>query len=734
MLTTGLDNIEGGTGNDKILGLVDGTDNTLTLGDVIDGSGGVDTLSITTDQATVNLAVATVTNVEMLDVNMDATAAPTGAVNGNAGTVNLNSVAYTKATIEGVTGRDAANADSDALTVNNANLATTVVLEDITDVASTVNFAAASGTSDEASVEVAGSTDDATTGQNNDLTVANVETLNLAFTTAANDLNVVSAAAAKEVNVTVAEDANTTLRGGAALGAAKTVNVDAAGDLTLAATADLADGAAITVSGAGDVDLNTLDNGGDGITLDASASTGKVTVTGAADTVSITTGSGDDKVTTGAVATAVALGAGADWFSTGSLDFGAAAAKDVDAGEGRDTLNLDDGSEFDAAATAHFKNFEVLDVVGGTGTYDVDQIALEEVTVSGDVAATDVTITDITDEKLTITGNVTNELTYELKDASGTSDALTVNIAGEHDKTDDKNDLSVADITVAGVETITLASDTDAANVKGTMNSVLDLNTDATKVVVTGDHKLMIGEFYAADGTTVNTSIKTIDASASAGLVMGAAVSTADVSLIGSDQADTLLVGTVTGATGGGAGADDATGSTINAGKGGDIVTITDPVLAADGDQAVDTLIIDAGDSMIGYVDTNANGSYADTDDQETFDVVTGFTSGEDTIDLGSFGFTGQKASGLAAGSLAAGAATDLVNGNTTSIADFFVDTGVQRGVAIVDNYDASAIGGAAGSTLVFIDTDGDGSLDVANDDMIVLSGTSTAALGDFGF
>jgi hypothetical protein len=93
-----------------------------------------------------------------------------------------------------------------------------------------------------------------------------------------------------------------------------------------------------------------------------------------------------------------------------------------------------------------------------------------------------------------------------------------------------------------------------------------------------------------------------------------------------------------------------------------------------------------------------------------------------------------KRASALASATLAAGAATDLVDGTTTEIANFFVDTGVQRGVAVVTNYDASAINGAAGSTLVFIDSNGDGDLNVVNDDMIVLSGTATVVLADFGF
>ena len=740
-LTAGQDNLTATSSNDTIIGLNGtGTGATLTLGDVIDGKAGTDTLKITSDNATVNLVAATISNVEIVNINMDAVGAPgTVGTDENAGTVNLNSLAYTKAVFNGVTGDDDATADSDTLTVNNANLATRVVLEDVTDAASTVNFVGASGASDVATVEVAGSTD--TTGgasANNNLTVANVETLNLAFTTAANDLNVVTAAAAKTVNVTVAEGANTTLQSAATFGVATALNIVATGNLTLAATADLSVDAAITVSGAGDVDLATIETGEK--TVAASAMTGGLTVTGGTNTVSITSGAGADTVTAGDITTAVSLGAGDDAFDTAGLDFGGATAVNVDAGDGTDTIVIDDGSELDAASAAHFKNFEVLDVVGGTGTYDLDVLTFATVNVSGDLAA-DVLIDNITNESLNITGSVDNTggVTYDLKDSSGTSDALTVNIEGvfsnagtPDDTTDDANDVTVDELVFGGIETVTLNSGDNDAHTAGVNNTVSLLDTDATNLVVTGDHALTItafeGDVDANASVTVNTSITSIDASGSAGLVMGGFLSGLGVSLTGSDQADTLLVGNDQDGTN-----DASTGSTINAGKGGDVVTI-DNTIKNNGTTAVDTLIVDAGDSKIGFVDTNEDGTYADTDDEETFDVVSGFTSTEDTIDLGSFGFTGTVASALADASLAAGAATDLVDGTTTEIANFFVDTGVQRGVATVENYDASAIGGAANSTLVFIDSDGDGSLNVANDDMIVLSGVASVALSDFGF
>lgn len=686
---------------------------------MINGGAGTDTLKITSDNATVNMATATISGVENLEINQDAV----GAV--AATSVALNSVAYTQVTVEGVAGVDGG---ADTFAITGAVASSKLVLKDLADVATTITYTGVSGTADTATVEIAGSTEDATNAGENDLTIANIETLNLSFTTAANDLDVVTAAAAKTVNITVGADADTTLRGAAALGAATAVNIDATGDLTLAATAALANDAVITVTGAGDVDLNTLDDNGadNGVTVAASALTGGLTVTGGANTVSITSGSGADTVTTGAVTTAVSLGAGNDTFNTNSLDFGGATAVNVDGGEGTDTINHDVGVEWDADFVAHVKNFEILDIGGGSGVYDANLIALEAVEVNADLGGA-ATITDLTDEAVRITATTTAALTLELDDNSGSTDALSFTIEGaavdtgaDGDTSNDTNDLTVAEVVTAGIETVTVASNTAATNEAGANNILSVIATDATKLVITGNHALEITDFQDDTSGGVNTDTVTIDASASAGLIMGDYVSGLNVSILGSEFADTILVGDDDGT-----GTGTATGSTVNAGAGGDVVTIS---VAG----AVDTLIINAGDSKIGYTDTNADQAFTTAADAELYDIVTGFTSGEDTIDLGSFGFTGTKASALAGPSLTEANAVKLVNGTTTSIASFFVDTGVQRGVAVVSG-DFSDLGGTGTDTLVFIDSDGNGNLTSA-DDMIVLAGVATVALADFGF
>lgn len=690
-LTTGSDNIQGTAENDVINGFIDetltGVQSSLNIGDVIDGGAGIDTLRIVSngdgsDEAAFH--TANITNVERLQI-VD--------TDEDIGTVNLAGRNFEHVELIG---------ESDGLDANNVALGTAFKFTDTED-NHDINYVGTSGSNDVASIEIAGTAD----GENVGVDVDNVETINLSVTSDAEfDSSQMDFTSATELNIDAAAD----------------ITQDAPG-----LSIELGNNATINVTGAGDVDLATLDGAGAAVDLKAATATGNISVIGEADTRGIATGSGNDKVTTGAITTAVDLGAGDDTFSTGGLDFGGATAVDVDAGAGTDTINVDDGAEFDTAAVAHFKNFEILDIGGGQGSYDADLIALEAVEVNADLAGA-ATVTDLTDEAVRITATTSAALTLELEDASGSSDTQSFTIEGAHDETDNDNDLTVSEVVTAGIETVTVVSNTAAENTDGAKNTLSVLATDAGKAVITGDHVLEISDFQDDTSGGVNTDTVEIDASGSAGLIMGDFLSGTGVSLIGSDAADTLLVGNDQDGTN-----DASTGSTINAGLGGDVITI-DNTTVGTGTTAADTLIIDAGDSKIGFVDTDEDDAYDDTKDEETFDVITGFQSNEDTIDLGSFGFTGQKASGLADASLTAAEALELVDGTTSEISDFFVDTGVQRGVATVDGIDASAFGGDTGSTLVFIDSDGDGSLNTANDDMIVLSGTSTVALADFGF
>lgn len=687
-LTTAVDAITGTTGNDTFIAVRDDNSNptvrTINLGDFVDGGAGTDTLKIATDADDLSLGVATIENVEHLRITDANDELDTVSLGSNAGFLTATFIDMTDGDVD----------------INDVMTSTAITFID-SDSDIDIQYTDEAGT-DTVSVTFAG------TDSNSNVNIDNIETIN--FTAAEGVLE-------EDVNLSNLN-----------FGDADNLNIQADTDLNIT-NIDVEADAAITIAGAGDVNIaNALED--TEITLDASAMTGDLTVIAGAHNVSITTGSGDDTVTTGAVILNVDLGAGDDVFDTNGFDYGVATAVNVDGGDGRDSVIIDDGTNLTTAAAAHFVSIEVLDVAGGTGTYDLDGFDFDGVDASADIGVGPVTINNITDEELSITGDQTGEIIYNLDDASGTSDELTLTVEGSSSFATDE--IVAGDVTINGIETINLVSNqtvTTFALYRYADNviSVLD-SDDADTLVITGNETLTITDFETGAG--VNTTIETIDASGASAFQMGSGVSTANVSILGSAGRDVLVVGDVTGLEDGDG---DGTGSTINAGTGGDQVTYTDT-------GAVDTYILNAGDSLLGFfddflpADTAGDGVYDEADDLENFDIITGFASGEDTLDLGSFGFTGQKASALAGPTLSAAGLLALVNGTTTSITDFFVDTGVTRGVAVVQGIDTSTVGGAAGSSVVFIDTDGDGSFNVANDDVVVLSGTATVALADIGF
>lgn len=699
MLTDSPDSITGTSGDDTI-NAANGTEDTLSITDVISGGAGTDKLSLVLDTGG-TLPAASITAVEILQVR-DAVGA----------TIDLNNIeSLTTVVLNGGT----SNTELDNVDTTITSIKMDTVKGDLkvdTGTVTTLNLTLAN---------VKG---DATTGDDVDVDITE-------GTTAIDKLNI-TVESASRLEVLNADEV-------------KTATVAATGSLTVDDWNEAAALETLIVSGSGNVTFSDLS---DAAALESVSSTNTGTLnldygTALATTVQsvAVTGAGAVKVTSGATSTAITGGDGNDVVGVADLDYGAAGVQKIAGGAGTDTINVTASANLDAGFIANVTGFEVLDIAGSNGTdgggtgngdYNVDGLGFTTVVADGDLTKA-ATVSGITTEDIRITETLTAALALNLKTATGSTDSLKVTITGDFEAadaattttTDDAHDITVAELDTDNanvIETLTIDSSTAAENVAGTTNTITVLDTDATKLVVVGDHALTITDFALA--AAVNTTIKTIDASDSTGgLIMSDGISTAAVSLIGSDVTDDLFVDDTVGD-----GSGTGTGSTINAGKGGDVITISVT-------GAADTLIIEKGDSLAGFTDTDASSLYTAAGDRETFDIVTGFTSGEDTIDLGVFGFTGQKASALAAVTLTEANALKLVNGTTTSINDLFIDTGVQRGVAVASGGDYSDIGGSGtNDVIVFIDSNGDGDFNVAADEMIVLSGVTSVALADFGF
>ena len=646
-LTINQDTLTGGSANDifnatAVINSGTGAEaNTLTSIDSISGGAGTDTLNATL----ITTAAPTLKDIEIINtrftqaVTMDLTNA-----------TGVNSIMVADSTAAGTVAGAGAAA---TLTVKNQNQNVTVTGNTATTLALvTENFGTAAGSK---TVTLDDKATTATITTNAGYTkVAGVSGLTTATiaATGANDIDVFASAAAL-----------------------KTVTITGSGSVTL--------------SGG---NYNKITK------LDAGVNSGGVTATVDAAAVTVTGGSGKDSITFGAAIGATAkvdLGAGNDMLK---LAAATAAGATVAGGEGTDTLAVTTAAWL-AGGSKIYSGFEVLEIGGGAGNYDMDQLTtLTAVTLTATdlAAAVDIqnaaagTTLAIASKKATDFA-VSKDLTYTLKTATGKSDAMSLTLTavdGDNDSTAEGN-ITASKVIANGIETITITSaatvDTGVAASKYT-NTITALNADAVTTLN------IVGAANTKITTLTATTITKIDASTATGA--------ATVNASGAAQSVVFLGGT----------ADDtftssAKGDTINAGKGADAITLT----AASAQ--TDTLILKAGDSNL----TSAG---------KGIDSVTNFSkAGEtlDVIDVTAFGFVGTARALGVKGVLAATA----VDGSVLSVTDFFDVGGVDRGVAV---------GTIGTDSYVFIDANKDGNFTAADDLIVKIVNNTTIANGNFAF
>jgi hypothetical protein len=536
-------------------------------------------------------------------------------------------------------------------------------------------------------------------------------------------------AAATTVNLTVTGAKSSTASNiNLTAAAVTTLNVDTAAALTLTTTA-LGGGTdtlkSLTVKGAGSLtaDLSTISTL---TSVDMSAGSGKHTVTldGTIAAATIKGGTGVDNVTVSGILDAkstVALGAGNDVYT---FTTAAAAGALVSGGDGTDTLAVANGALLDSAAAKVYSGFEVLEVGGGTGTYDMSILNLNAVTLTGTAltgpatisnatAATTVGITSNAQQSFT-TGQV---LTYSLKDATGKADALNLSlnaIDGNNNGTAEGK-VTVTGVTAASIETINITSNAtaDAADATaGTsavaaskyINTITNLTVDsATSIVVKGAASTVI--------TTIQSDTLTkIDASAATGAVTvtNAVLNTAAgaakgaVTYLGGSGVDTYTATDKGDVFSGGAGADVVT---LGAGK--DTVALTK-----------------ASDSILTLKDTSTPADGI-SDTATGFDSITGFSSTNDKIDISSLNIV----TGSARGSITLHTASaDTAAALQTSIGTgtgFFNDGVANRALSLVT---------AGANSYLFIDANNDGNYTAGTDAVIKLVGVTALVLTDVAF
>jgi hypothetical protein len=267
----------------------------------------------------------------------------------------------------------------------------------------------------------------------------------------------------------------------------------------------------------------------------------------------------------------------------------------VDGGAGTDTLSISAGNTLTATTAAKVSGVETLRVASGaTQTYDFSLI-------SGLTALEVDTGTSIIANKLgastpvKVIGTQTTDLALNLASVSGTSDAINVTLENQSAA------LSVAALSITGVETLNLTSSATKGTSVNTVTTLVGTNNaDLRTVTINGSQELSLTTGALNQSLTINgaaaTGKLTIDATNLAGVATitgGSAVDT----ITGSGQADIINAG---------AGNDIITvagsGDTINGDAGDDIFTSGNLTAVAGlsingGDGTGDTIRVTTGGS-----------------------------------------------------------------------------------------------------------------------------------------
>ncbi len=598
-------------------------------------------------------------------------------------------------------------ASTNTLTVSNVALGTTLTLGN-TAQGGTFNFAAAdvTGTADSATINIESVTGGA-------LTVgAGVETLTLNSGGSANTLGSLSSGATT-LNITGAQN--------------------------------------MTITG------NTTST-----TIDASAATGKITVTSDnTKAVSITTGSGADAVTmTGSntLTDTISLGAGNDTVTfTATLDD----ADVVDGGDGTDTvvgISADLAALTSAATTSNLTNFETVQISDQSGAdldvSDIQEDGITTVTLAHSGAALVSGARAITGEAGALTVNLGksaagnnstlgNTLTVsDGVDAVGTTDTVTINNTQINSTTGGNTNIT-NDLTSTGYENMILNTGAGSGNVAqsiATITLTADAATAATSLTLKGNNSINISTAV----TTNSTAGVTIDASALKAQAAGTTSLDINTAVVGT--AGTV---TVTGTDGDdliGASAGtplSAAASTVNGGGGVDTIFTGAGADTIDGGSGKDVINSGSGNDTVNggadddTIDFSGNFTIKDSvDGGDGTDTLTLNNTDATTLgaySLGQINTMNGRISNIEKVSFGTTLAQTIDMGRVDSISDVIIgnlagDSGLS-GLAATNNVQILA---TTGQTLSLALADATGTADVANiqltSDAVIAANTITAS------
>jgi S-layer protein len=423
-------------------------------------------------------------------------------------------------------------------------------------------------------------------------------------------------------------------------GSVTALNVDGTKALTLTSTAGLTKLATVAVSGSAGLKANL--SAATVTSVDASATSGTMTVTIDATKAAYKGGSGTDAVTvSGDVSKAISLGAGNDTFTLASGTVSAA----VTGGDGTDTLSISAASAATASADSKFAGlvtgFESLTLTGSTNQ-TIDLAVLGNYANASTSGGNGLTLSSfVSGGTLTLTGAGTAYTLSNTAFTGGANDVVNIKLT---DGSGAAVNFASTGITASGVETINITTVDSQETPTNPLNLVTLLGNSAKTITVSGNAGLNL--------TATDTALTSLDAS---GITKGGftftsgaltAAATIKGSLLGGDTIDAAAAtkavtiteyagkntitgsstagSTLTGGTGddtitGGSGKDTIVGGggndLINSGSGADSITIS-----GSGSTFENSAVNDSG--------TNTSTSVQVTELTSTFDIITGVVAG----------------------------------------------------------------------------------------------------------
>ena len=577
---TSTDTLTGGSGEDVLkltvgAATIDKGDAT-TKGELYNVSGfeKVDIAS-TADTATLNLKDTDITSVDLAANARDVVITTAPGTTTETISFVLNGVTYTTAAVgtNSVAASAAAIATTiDALSGFNASSSS-----------GTLSVTATSGEAVEINTfaESASTTSTYTVAAVKDVTVTNIgtQTLNVysadAVTASLADASGTADSLTINLATRAADDGFAKSVGDITANNIETINMDATGmDNGKATTVAAVKGnamATLNITGDSDVTISSFATSAKLATINASTSTGDISLAAAPSAVdqTITTGGGNDTITMGALLT------DKDVIDAGGNNIPLNGTKN-----GSDTVTASGNiGTVTSASALQIANAEAIDITnaGAAATYIDAAKITGTTTMSFSGASGTVALTNLGANHTVGAAVAADEfdgtLSLTLADATGTDDSVTVDYGSGVDAGS-----TVALTVAAAVETVNLVATTESGN--ATTHTVTNTNNAATNIVVTkgvAEDTVALGTLNAAttnvDAGAANGNLTVTTAAAGAVTVSAAGDATNASSITTGAGNDTI---TLTGKSG-------TLAHTVNGGAGtGDVLNVTLSALASD--------------------------------------------------------------------------------------------------------------------------------------------------------